>query len=536
MTKRSIKPSLQAVGRQLIIKLGTTLVVTLGVGGCTFDPQSAADNATYRAWKEVAQNAPAVPPLAPALPPLPDFHLENQEASQTTLSDPLPQITVSDLVLTRDMDVGVLLRALADAADLNIMVSENVSGSIRMNLRRESRWDRLFLAITEGSGLHYKLNDDLLRIYSEQDIKNNIAMQEALQQQLQASEKRKHSEPKQMAMVRIRYADLENLANSVRGTMQSVTEKEPTIDQKDLPETTESNFMVKADLDSGRLIMHGIPADIAKAQELIRQLDQPSYQILIEASIVQANNEIARQLGVQWGVFDSSSRGSEIGTTPRTNGQDTGSGFNSSFPAAFGAEGSGLIFGASQVRGTQLLQAQLSALQKDGRLNIISRPSITTLDQRTATIESGEERPFASAAGSGIAAVSQIEFKKAILRLEVTPHVIDQNWVKLDLNTTKDDFDDTRAIVIDGNVQVPVLTRSAVTSLYLTNGQTTVIGGLSAETESKQEDGVPFLKDIPGLGAIFRSQNDRNGFNDTLIFITPHILPRADSVLKGSAK
>lgn len=536
MINRFEKPPVQAARLKSKYAIWATLGLTLGVGSCTFDPQSAADNTTYQAWKEAAQNSPAVPPPAPDWPPLPDFHSENSEALETELSDPLPQIPVSDLILTRDMDVGVLLRALADAADLNIIVSNNVSDSIRVNLRRETRWDHLFLAIIEGSGLHYKLNDDLLRIYSEQDIKNNIAMQEALQEQLAASEKRKRSEPKQMTMVRIRYADLENLANSVKVTMQSIMEKEQAADQTLLPGNTESNFMVNADTDSGQLIMHGIPSDIAKAQQLIRQLDQPSYQILIEASIVQANNEIARQLGVQWGVFDSSSRGSEIGTTPRTNGQNTVSGFNSSFPAGFDTGAPGLIFGASQVRGSQLLQAQLSALQKDGRLNIISRPSITTLDQRTATIESGEERPFASAAGSGVAAISQVEFKKAILRLEVTPHVIDQNWVKLDLNTTKDDFDDTRAIVIDGNVQVPVLTRSAVTSLYLTNGQTTVIGGLSAETESNQEDGVPFLKDIPGLGAMFRSQSDRNGFNDTLIFITPHILPRADSVLKGSEK
>ena len=143
-----------------------------------------------------------------------------------------------------------------------------------------------------------------------------------------------------------------------------------------------------------------------------------------------------------------------------------------------------------------------------------------------ATIESGEERPFASAAGSGVAAVSQVDFKKAVLRLEVTPHVIDQNWVKLDINTTKDEFDDNRSVIVDGNVQVPILTRSANTALYLSNGQTTVIGGLSSETKGRQEEGVPILKNIPGLGAMFRSQADRNSFSDTLIFITPHILPK----------
>ncbi len=249
-------------------------------------------------------------------------------------------------------------------------------------------------------------------------------------------------------------------------------------------------------------------------------MDQPTYQILIEATIVQANNEIARQLGVQWGLFTSAGDFA-TGITPRADG------FNSNFPAGFDPTGSGFVYGAGLFGGNEILQAQLSALQKDGRLNIVSRPSITTLDQLPAVIESGEERPFASSAGTGATAIRQIEFKKAALRLEVTPHVIDKNWVKLDIDTTKDEFDDTRSIIIDGNVQVPILTRSANTVLYLANGQTTVIGGLSSETKSLQEEGIPVLKDLPGVGGVFRNQEGRNAFSDTLIFITPHILPRA---------
>lgn len=524
MTHRSEKPSDQFASRKSFFKLSLVTLTALTVGSCTIDSQSASENETLKAWKDVAASSPTAVPAAPRLPPMPVFADERANALEASLPEALPQIPVKNMVLTREMDVGVLLRALADAADLNIIVSNNVSGSIRVNLRRETRWDRLFLAITEGNGLHYELREDLLRIYSVQDIQNKVAMEEALQNQLDAAEKRMRSEPMIMRMVRIRYADLESLTNSVRETMQAIvtadSESDETAGDSILPGNQRTNFMVKADTDSGQLIMHGIPSDIAQAEQLIHQLDRPTHQILIEATIVQANDEVARQLGMQWGVFDGGNGGSAIGITPQEGG------FNSNFPAGFDPLGSGFIFGASRVRGSQVLQAQLSALQREGRLNIISRPSITTLDQRTATIESGEERPFATAAGAGIAAVAQVQFKKATLRLEVTPHVIDQNWVKLDLNTTKDDFDDTRSIIIDGNVQVPILTRSAITSLYLANGQTTVIGGLSAETETRQKEGVPVLKNIPGLGAMFRNSSDRNGFNDTLIFITPHVLPQ----------
>lgn len=503
------------------------LGLSMMIGGCAIAPESAVDDAAYKAWKKIAEESSMIAPPAPYFPNLDNAFEDEESGLKISEPEPLPEIIVSNMVLTREMDVGVLLRALADAADLNVIISSSISGPVHVSLRRETRWDRLFLAITEARGYHYDLKDGLLSIFSLKDVEDKVAMEEALHNQRLVAEKRLRSQPMEVAMIRVNYADINNLAASVRATMNSViADLEPTVGTEGatgvLPSLNESGrFTIKADSDTGQLILHGIPSDIARARKLINGLDQPSYQILIEATIVQASNEVARQLGVQWGVFDqSSSGGSTIGITPRADG------FNSNFPAGFNPLESGFIFGASRVSGSQVLQAQLSALQKDGRLNIISRPSITTLDQLTATIESGEERPFSSAAGTGVAAVSQVDFKKAALRLEVTPHVIDKNWVKLDINTTKDEFDDTRSIVIDGNVQVPILTRSAITALYLSNGQTTVIGGLSSETKGRQEEGVPVLKNIPGLGAMFRNQSDRNSFSDTLIFITPHILPK----------
>ena len=516
------------------------LAATLLTAGCTVATQSAGDDSTYKEWKQVADDSAWAVPPAPDFPEMRDFHAEEVAALESSRPQPLPQIPVKNMVMTRAMDVRVLLRALADAADLNVVITEGVSGPILVSIRRETRWDRLFLAITEAHGLHYNLDDDLLQIFSVADVQGNIAMETALHDQLQAAEQRRRSEPMVMSIVRVRYADIEKLANSVRSTMQATDADhdpgadpgaDPSADPAGALEVARTGFMVKADTDSGQLIIHGIPSDITQARQLIKGLDQPTYQILIEATIVQANTEVARQLGVQWGVLDGSNSGElTTGITPGTGG------FNSNFPAGFDPIGTGFSYGASLVRGSQTLQAQLSALQKDGRLNIVSRPSITTLDQLTAIIESGEERPFASASGGGIAAVSRVEFKEAVLRLEVTPHVIDKNWVKLNLDTTKDDFDDTRAVIIDGNAQVPVITRSASTSLYLANGQTTVIGGLSSESKSLQEEGVPFLKNIPGLGGMFRNQAGRKTFSDTLIFITPHILPQARTAVELQGK
>src|SRR5690606_16781695 len=152
-------------------------------------------------------------------------------------------------------------------------------------------------------------------------------------------------------------------------------------------------------------------------------------------------------------------------------------------------------------------------------LHIVSSPSITTLDKQTALIESGEERPFQSSQGAGAATTSVVEFKKALLTLEVTPQVIDGRWIKLRIRTTKDEFDDSRQVIIEGTVQVPVITRSATTQLYLADGQTTVIGGLSTESAINQSAGLPVLNRIPGLRHLFGSDDNRNSFSDTLIFL-----------------
>lgn len=541
ITKVSTKKINSVRSSRLISNICFGLTAIAIGGSCSVSPETALENSNYKTWKQLAAESARINPPAPSFTKLRDFHQNTLEDKETSLKatvskpEPLPTISISNMVLTREMDVGVLLRTLADAADLNVIISSNVSGPVHVSLRNETRWDRLFLAITEARGYSYDLQDDLLSVFSAQDIRTKIALDEALNEQRLVAEEKLRSEPMSIDMIRIHYADIENLANSVRTTMMAVV---AATDSDGNPTTQlgqgAEHFTIQADKDTGQLILHGIPTALAQARKLIEGLDQPTYQIMIEASIVQATNEVARQLGVQWGVFNGGN--STLGSVGEDADGNLLDGFNSNFPASFDAAGSGFVFGASRVRGSNVLQAQLSALATDGRLNIVSRPSITTLDQLTAVIESGEERPFSSAAGTGAGAISQVEFKEAVLRLEVTPHVIDSNWVKLNISSTNDEFDDTQAIVIDGNIQVPILTRSAMTSLYLANGQTTVIGGLSSETSTELEDGIPYLKGIPGIGPLFRNSSKSDSFDDTLIFITPHILPRGGSSVDYSGK
>ncbi|MDH3884206.1 MAG: type IV pilus secretin PilQ, partial [Desulfobacterales bacterium] len=166
--------------------------------------------------------------------------------------------------------------------------------------------------------------------------------------------------------------------------------------------------------------------------------------------------------------------------------------------------------------GDVLLTAQLSALQDKGKLNILSSPSITTLDNQTAYIESGQDIPFQTVEDGEV----NVEYKKAVLSLRVTPHVIDDKTLKMYINVHKDEADFSQTVL--GNPTI--ITKNAETNVIQLDGQTIVIGGLNKETTARADTGVPYLEDIPGLGYLFKRKSSADQLEDLLIFITPHIL------------
>lgn len=482
------------------------------VAGCASSEEKAraeAREAELRSLHERSQEQASIP-LPVERPPRLAIPEDPEESEVPTgPEEALPNIPVRDIGMGREADLAVVLRALARGADINVVLGRSISGPVLLNLPKETTWDRLFKMIVETHGLHYEFQDGLLRVMDREDVERQIALERSLKERELAREERQRAEPLVIELYRVRYAEAETLANSVKSGMASLQGQEETI------------MSVVPDPDSGLLVIQASRRKMPDILNLIESLDQPAYQILLEATIVQANSETARQLGMQWGLLHTAPDQGRVsvGTTGNADG------FNANFPAQFDSGDPGFTFGLSRLSGNQFLQAQLSALQRDGRLDIISSPSITTLDKQTALIESGEERPFQSATGSGLGATATVEFKKALLSLEVTPQVIDGEWIKLKIHTTKDEFDDSRPILIDGTLQVPIITRLATTTLYLADGQTTVIGGLSTDSQSEQVEGVPLLKNLPLLGPLFRSTNQRTALSDTLIFITPRILP-----------
>lgn len=174
----------------------------------------------------------------------------------------------------------------------------------------------------------------------------------------------------------------------------------------------------------------------------------------------------------------------------------------------------------AQKMGSFVLYAQLMALQEEGMLNILSKPSITTQDHQKAIIRSGKEVPYQTVEGTGSDQTVSIEWKEAVIKLEVTPHIIDDQMVRLEILTNKDELDFSEPI----NGNPTIITKNAETSVTLMDGQTTVIAGLNKEKKTDSEQGIPGLKEMPGLGWLFKSTNKEKEKEELLIFITPHIL------------
>ncbi len=407
--------------------------------------------------------------------------------------------------------VPVLLRTLARAAGLNIMINESVTGHMDVNVK-DTPWDQVFLGILGAQGLSYKWEGDIIRIVSLEDRENELK-QLVAEQKIKAKQRElQKADPLETRIVSIDYADAKDLKENLEKLITKQKEDKPL-----------GSIMVHEGTNS--LIIQAIPSDINHIISLIDRLDQPTPQILIEAHIVEATKDTARELGIQWGglshtgdtwIYPGANSSDVLGNRVSAGGIDPTSGFAANFPATL-EEGLGLTVGiARETIGNHILAVQLSALQEEGRLNILSSPSITTLDNQKALIEAGTEVPYQTVEDDEV----KIEYKKAVLSLLVTPHVIEGSTLRLNINTSKNEVDFTHTV--EGNPTI--ITRKAETNVILFDGQTTVIGGLNQETTSDAESGVPFLKDLPLLGLLFKGTDSSSKKEEVLIFITPHIL------------
>lgn len=391
-----------------------------------------------------------------------------------------------------DVEIGAAMRSLCRLVDQNIIINPSVKGKVNIHAT-ETPWNEVFMGFIRSYGLVAANEGGILRVMSVEDMKVQVERKALELEEEQVS-------PLVTGIVPVKFADPEDIAESVRLLLTTSRDGSP-------------RGSVSVDRHTRSLVMRDVAGNIERLTAFVKELDQATPQILIEAHIVEANQDTARELGVQWGWFwrsqHTDNRTFEVTPADRPFGVNLpANAIGNVNPAAIG-----LIHAGSAAN---FLELQLSALQRAGKINILSRPSIITLDNNQAVIESGTQVPFQTVEDREV----KVEYKDAVLRLMVTPHVITSDLVKLRIEAKKDEVDLTRNVL--GNPFI--IKKLAQTNLVVENGSTVVIAGLSRERNAKSRTGVPLLQDIPGLGRLFQSSSRSGEFEELLIFITPRVL------------
>jgi type IV pilus assembly protein PilQ len=422
-----------------------------------------------------------------------------------------PQFTGDKLSLNfQNIEVRALLQVIADFTNFNIITSDSVTGNVTLRLQ-DVPWDQALDIILQSRGLGMRKTGNVIWIAPQTEI---LAKE---REELEARQTIRTLEAVRTQSFRLNFARAEEVATQL-------TTAVGTGDAQVRILTRQGS--VFAEPRTNQLFVTDIASKLEEIQGLIRQLDVPVRQVLIEARIVEAEDNFGRALGVRFGA-----RVNEPITLMRNNGDRLQTTFGFGSIGATGnapvaniptpATGAGTfaisLFSPSASR---LLNLEIDANESDRRLKTISSPRIVTADQRQATIEDGRKFPFLRRDADGN---TTIEFIDASLKLIVTPQITPDGDVIMELEVSNDS-----PIVFNG--ETAIQTKSVQTQVLVENGGTVVIGGIFVQEDLNNNERVPVLADVPVLGNLFRSRSTSSRRSEMLVFITPRVLSDATSM------
>ncbi len=418
----------------------------------------------------------------------------------------------------QDIPVRSVLQLIADVSDLNIVVADSVGGNLTLRLTNVP-WDQALDIVMDARNLDKRHNGNVIWIAPTAEI----AARE--QQLLQAANDRRILEPLQTVLIPISYAKATELASLIIASSNSVDTEYGLLSERG---------SVTTDERTNTLLVTDTPEKIVEIQKLVADLDFAVRQVQIESRIVIANSDFAHELGVRFGVTYLHD-GSNVGViaadgaaadivNPRINPRADGLYDIPSYPNRYQvnmpASASAATLGLSFLSGDWLLDLELSALESEGEGEVISTPRVVTANQAEAFIQQGVEIPYQQASSSG---ATNVQYKEAVLELKVTPLITPDNRVQLDLAIKQD----TVGEIFQGELgaEIPSIdTRELNTTVLVANGDTVVLGGIFQDERKSNEDKVPWLGDIPGLGYLFRTRSNATKKRELLIFVTPSIV------------
>lgn len=422
----------------------------------------------------------------------------------------------------QNIEVRSLLQVIADFTNFNVVTSDSVTGNVTLRLK-DVPWDQALDIILQAKGLGVRKSGNVLWIAP----KDEINAKEKLD--LEAKAQVAQLEPTRTQSFQLNYTKAEVIARGLLGTSTGGSSG-----------STASRILsprgsVIFETRTNQLFVSDIPSKLEEVQQMIAKIDIPVRQVLIEARIIEAVDSFGRTLGARLGTANQTAVASagklNLGVSGNYSGVVAETGQNLSGSAASVANSyfvnlpaQALSTGASAATlGVSLfsssvnhaLNLEISALEADGKGKVVSSPRVITADQVKAIIESGEELPYQQATSSGATSVT---FRKANLKLEVTPQITPEGSIIMSVDINKDSV---------GRVTTAgfaINTKHVETQVLVENGGTVVIGGIFTQSEDETENKVPLLGDIPVLGFFFKNNVRNRARSELLVFLTPKVV------------
>ena len=421
----------------------------------------------------------------------------------------------------KDIDIKNLLGAIAEISKKNIIVADDVKGSVTIKLRNVP-WDQALDIILKSKGLGREDVGNIIRVAPIETLR---AEQKSA---AEAFRNRQAAEPLKVRLIPVNYARAEQLTTQLKDTLSE-------------------RGTVSVDTRTNTLIVKDVQDALLRAEGVVRNLDTQTPEVLIEARIVEAATSFARQAGIQWGgnISMAPTFGNPTGlifpnilavagaaddpSAPTAGLQGIGPpNFAVNMPAPIGINnGGGLGFVFGSAGGAANLNLRLSAAENSGTIKTISSPRVVTVDNVDASISQGVSIPFSQTSAAGVAT----SFIEARLELRVTPHVTQEGSIQMKISATNNQ---PNPQLTGSNGQPSISRREAKTEVLVRDGETTVIGGIYTRRNSEAWNEVPVLSKIPVLGWLFKKKAITDDRTELLVFITPRIVNRSQSVVAAA--
>lgn len=412
----------------------------------------------------------------------------------------------------QDVPVRTVLQLIAEESNLNVVASDTVQGNVTLRLINVP-WDQAMEIVLRAKQLDKRRDGNVIWVAPQKEIAD---FEKARADARIALEDREELVTEYIA---INYGNAEEIAKLLtedsKSSSGSSSASGGTVNKGFLSPRGSVSF----DNRTNTLLLIDIPKKIEEVRTLLATLDRPVDQVLIEARIVVASETFARELGVIFGVQD------RVGTLPgaaAVGETTTDSGFLVDLPSS----AAGGLLNLSILRSDIQLDLELSALEEEGRGEVVSNPRVITANQREAIIRQGDEVGYLTiqpATTPGAVAQATVEFKEVLLELKVTPTITQDGRVYLNLMVKKDEV--SELITNPSGGFVPQIARREVsTAVLIDNGQTVVVGGVYEFSSREDLRKVPFLGDLPVLGNLFKNRSKQSDKAELLIFVTPRIL------------